>query len=664
MKKEMDSKKAVIAAAAAVAVVILAVLLFMLTRGEKNEGYRSIRIVELEGTVTIDRENVGNLSASVNMNLMSGDYVATEQGAYVVLRLDADKYVMLGECGAMEVTAEGDETVGRTSIRLDAGSVLSEIQNPLGQGAAYDIVTPKATMSVRGTVFEVRNHGNGSEDTVSVLVYDGSVEIDLDGREPVMCREGEYSEFTQGETPQFLTEKGTITKDQVDGQILRYLQQIQKEGREVSMGVSQEVSGNEPAAPIPEATPVPAVGPVSLPTPVPTAVPEMTPQPTAIPTPEPQPSPMVQRPAAMATPVPAATPEAEDDKDLDEQEPEATATPSPEPSETPKPEATATPSPEPSETPKPEATATPSPEPSESPEPSPSPEPGVLGNLRWEITNDGKLIVTGSMDGLPNWGWSEGHEDWSWLNAPWNERKDEIRGVSLKFSGAESMAHFFDGFEALQNLDLSDFDMSGVKDMSSMFEGCRGLVWLDMSQFDTGNVTDMSRMFYECESLLQLDLSGFDTSKVVSMESMFGNCRSLKKIDMSGWNTELVKNMAGMFEGCDCLENLDPKKLDTVEVTDMNSMFSGCCSLLYLDLSGFDTSKVTDMGNMFADCTRLQLLDLTSFDTIKVINMNRMFGGCRALIRIDVGSKWMIGKGVDQENMFFDCGVNNITRKN
>ena len=180
VKEKGMQKKMYIVIAAVAAVAIVAVMM-ILALGRKEETYRSIKIIELGGGVTIERGGVGTLEASSNMNLISGDAVKTEQDAYAVLQLDSDKYVMLAESGSMTVVAEGDEANSRTAIQLDSGSVLNEIQNPLSSGSSYDIVTPNATMSVRGTVFEVRRNGDDSTGDIEVLVYDGKVAVGLDG---------------------------------------------------------------------------------------------------------------------------------------------------------------------------------------------------------------------------------------------------------------------------------------------------------------------------------------------------------------------------------------------------------------------------------------------------------------------------------------------------
>lgn len=249
MEKRM-SQKAILAISAAVVALIVIVSVVLIWKNQ-HQSYRSIKIVEMDGAVTIDREGISSLNASVNMNLVSGDYLTTGQDSYVVLRLDTDKYVMLGECGAMKVNAQGTEAAARTSIQLEAGSVLSEIQNPLGQDASYDIVTPNATMSVRGTVFEVRKNesDNEEEGTISVLVYDGCVAVAPDGMEPREYHAGEYTEFTDSAPVKFLTEQGTITEEQMNGQMLERLRKIEQSGRTLDLDVIQALASAESNTP-------------------------------------------------------------------------------------------------------------------------------------------------------------------------------------------------------------------------------------------------------------------------------------------------------------------------------------------------------------------------------------------------------------------------------
>lgn len=321
--KEKGMQKKVYIVIAAVAVVAIAALALMLTAGRKEDVYRSIKIIELEGGVTIEREGVGVLAASSNMNLISGDAVKTDQDAYAVLQLDSDKYVMLAESGSMTVVAEGNEANSRTAIHLEAGSVLSEIQNPLSSGSSYDIVTPNATMSVRGTVFEVRRNEGDSTGNIEVLVYDGKVAVGLDSMEPALYEAGEYTQFTSEENPQFIVERTEITEEVLNQQILERLQQIDSSDRELNLGTArletaQSVASAEPS---PTAAPVQTAAPA---TPAPSATPAVTPAPVKTPSPQPEIKPSsTPAPEAVASPSPAVEePDDDDDDDQPAQNPD------------------------------------------------------------------------------------------------------------------------------------------------------------------------------------------------------------------------------------------------------------------------------------------------------------------------------------------------------
>lgn len=323
VKEKGMQKKMLIVITAVAAVVIMAVVL-ILALGRKEETYRSIKIIELGGGVTIEREGVGTLEASSNMNLISGDAVKTEQDAYAVLQLDSDKYVMLAESGSMTVVAEGDEANSRTAIRLDSGSVLNEIQNPLSSGSSYDIVTPNATMSVRGTVFEVRRNGDDNTGDIEVLVYDGKVAVEPDGMESALYEAGEYTKFTAGENPQFVIERTEITEEYLNPQFMERLEQINSQSRELNLGTAQLASAQTKDDAEPQQTPA-VTAPVATPsqtetpaTPVPSATPAATPKPTKTPAPQAA----VQTPSVTApveTPV-VEIPEPDDDDDDDDDE--------------------------------------------------------------------------------------------------------------------------------------------------------------------------------------------------------------------------------------------------------------------------------------------------------------------------------------------------------
>ena len=386
MKNLTKNQKIGITAAAAlvVAAVVVVVALFA---GKTGETYRSIKVVETGGEVTIGREGIGDFYASVNMNLVSGDSVHTGPDAYIVLMLDTDKYVMLGESASMQVVAEGDEKAGRTSILLEQGSVLSEIQNPLGEGASYEVVTPNATMSVRGTVFEIDRSADG---LVSLLVFDGAVALGLDGQEPVLYNAGECMRFEEGNPPRITMEKAPISEEMMNEQMLQRLQEINESGRTLETGSVQLADNGAASGPadqggaaVPAGTAMPGeaegVAETAEPaaTPEPSAEPEVTPEPEASVTPKPTATPRpASTPKPAATPRPASTPEpAATPAQTPAPTPEPTPAPTPAPTPVPTPEPTPVPTPEPTLAPTPEPTPVPTPEPTPVPTPTPTPEP-------------------------------------------------------------------------------------------------------------------------------------------------------------------------------------------------------------------------------------------------------------------------------------------------
>ncbi len=370
MKQKSGQKKIGIAVAAGAALLAVCIAVAAALKGGEDTAYRSIKIVELEGDVSIARNGVGTLDAAENMNLVSGDHVTTAEDAYVVLRLDMDKYVMLGSAGAMEIVAEGDEKSGKTAIRLESGSVLNEIQNPLGEGSSFEVITPNATMSVRGTVYEVRREG---DEDISVLVYDGKVAVGLEGKEPELYEAGEYTVFTQGANPEVLVEHGTVSEDVMDEKVRERLQKIESEGRELNVGdvdlseaaqqdsyVADGSAALGTAAPTqaPAATEAPAQTPAA--TTAPTQTPAVTTAPTQTPavTTAPTQTPVVtaaptQAPAVAATAAPAQAPAAteapvtvpetieesdpEEDEEEEEEESMPTLAPTAVPADTPNP---------------------------------------------------------------------------------------------------------------------------------------------------------------------------------------------------------------------------------------------------------------------------------------------------------------------------------------
>ena len=54
--------------------------------------------------------------------------------------------------------------------------------------------------------------------------------------------------------------------------------------------------------------------------------------------------------------------------------------------------------------------------------------------------------------------------------------------------------------------------------MQAMFKNCNALEYLDLSNFNTSNVNDMSCMFSNCNKLKEIKgLNNFNTNKITNM---------------------------------------------------------------------------------------------------------------------------------------------------
>ena len=197
---------AVVAAAVVVACVVLI--------GGKNEAYRSIMVYQINGNATITRERVGEMAAYENLMLQSGDMVAVASDSSMRLKLDDDKYVLAEQDTLMNIVAEGNDENARTFIDLQKGSVTSEIQNKLKDGASYEVNTPNSIMAVRGTIFRVDVEIDENKNTNTKLtVFQGTV-----GVRTIMPDGTVSEEEIKVEAGNELTIEGTPTTSEYSGE--------------------------------------------------------------------------------------------------------------------------------------------------------------------------------------------------------------------------------------------------------------------------------------------------------------------------------------------------------------------------------------------------------------------------------------------------------------
>ena len=160
-----------------VILIFLLTFIFGLSSCKKEEdSYRNIKIVELEGDATIKRKEK-EYDAYINMSLRSNDNISVCDDSSLILKLDSDKYLYVGENSNIDlVSSEKDST--KTIIRVNEGSIVSEVKNKLKDDEEYGVETPNSVMAIRGTTFGVRvSHGEDGYCEIDYKLIKGKIEI-------------------------------------------------------------------------------------------------------------------------------------------------------------------------------------------------------------------------------------------------------------------------------------------------------------------------------------------------------------------------------------------------------------------------------------------------------------------------------------------------------
>lgn len=172
----MDSKKSkkIVIISAGVIVLLAAIVAILLVVKNKNNGYRVVKIENYEGNITLERDSVEE-NIFKGMKLKSKDTVTTDSASCIELLADSDKHILARENTCFSIKVKGNEKNGKIAINLEYGSTLVEIENKLSNNSEFDIKTPNATASVRGTTFEV-SYDKKKNETV-IAVTKGVVEV-------------------------------------------------------------------------------------------------------------------------------------------------------------------------------------------------------------------------------------------------------------------------------------------------------------------------------------------------------------------------------------------------------------------------------------------------------------------------------------------------------
>jgi len=157
--------------------LILALLISLCgCAGEKEEAYRMIQVLEVLGTVSVERVSVGTMDAYEGMRLESGDNITVGAESWLKIKMDEDKYALVEPGSVLRLEASGSSADSKTILHLEAGAVSSRLEEKLSEASSYEVNTPNSTMAVRGTVFRVEVTVDEDDVSISnVSVYGGSV---------------------------------------------------------------------------------------------------------------------------------------------------------------------------------------------------------------------------------------------------------------------------------------------------------------------------------------------------------------------------------------------------------------------------------------------------------------------------------------------------------
>ena len=160
-------KKILTVAVPAVVVIAAVVVIIMLNSGVRAT---TMRLLRMEGIVTLEDINGNEKSIVDNMRFSSGDALSTGEASLASIALDDHKIVTLEENSRAQFIRDG----GMLELNLTDGGVFFEVNKPLEEDETFDIRTSTMTVGIRGTSGYVHVDEDG---IASLILTSGHVHI-------------------------------------------------------------------------------------------------------------------------------------------------------------------------------------------------------------------------------------------------------------------------------------------------------------------------------------------------------------------------------------------------------------------------------------------------------------------------------------------------------
>lgn len=171
----------VIAAIAAVSLILVIIIFTLASSGSSD---RKLSIKEITGSAFILRSD-GQIPADKNTVLESGDVIITSSDGEVKLAADKDKYIIIEPDTTLYVNFTDVSEKGSVIVNISEGSAICRLDSKLPKNAAFEVRTPNAVISAKGTVFRTdfsyldTYGGHDAVKLTEVECAEGNVDIQL-----------------------------------------------------------------------------------------------------------------------------------------------------------------------------------------------------------------------------------------------------------------------------------------------------------------------------------------------------------------------------------------------------------------------------------------------------------------------------------------------------
>ncbi len=155
-------------------ITVLLVCIIVVTYVLSRPHYRSVKLDEYEGSVSLTRQET-TIEPYKGIKLIPGDFIEAMKDSFAVLFVDNDKHLGVKENTKLSINATGTDTNGKVTVDLEYGEALFEIENKLNTDSSFEVTTPNAILAVRGTTFDV-NYSK-EDNTSKISVADGTVAV-------------------------------------------------------------------------------------------------------------------------------------------------------------------------------------------------------------------------------------------------------------------------------------------------------------------------------------------------------------------------------------------------------------------------------------------------------------------------------------------------------